>query len=58
MSSLGGGTGSGLGSKVGELLMDAYPEVWRFGSVVLPSFASSAGGNGGADDVVTSPYNS
>jgi tubulin epsilon len=48
MSSLGGGTGSGLGSFIGELLMDEYPEVYRFSTVVCPS---------SNDDVVTSPYN-
>jgi tubulin epsilon len=48
ISSLGGGTGSGLGSFIGELLMEEYPEVYRFSTVVSPS---------PNDDVVTSPYN-
>mgnify|MGYP006087388223 CR=1 FL=1 len=51
MHSTGGGTGSGLGSKVVEVLEDEYPEVYRFATSVLPSF----GGEG--DDVITSPYN-
>ncbi|KAI8834075.1 Tubulin/FtsZ family, GTPase domain-containing protein [Chytriomyces cf. hyalinus JEL632] len=48
ITSLGGGTGSGLGSKVGELLADEYPRVYRFATAVCPS---------ANDDVVTSPYN-
>ncbi|KAJ3414675.1 Tubulin epsilon chain [Chytridiales sp. JEL 0842] len=48
ISSLGGGTGSGLGSRVGEFLQDEYPEVYRFNTVLCPS---------ADDDVVTSPYN-
>lgn len=46
--SLGGGTGSGLGSYISEKLYDAYPQVHRFSTVVCPSEN---------DDVVTSPYN-
>jgi tubulin epsilon len=49
MHSLGGGTGSGLGSYILELLHDEYPEIFRFTVSVLPSEV---------DDVVTSPYNS
>ncbi|KAL3902023.1 MAG: hypothetical protein SGCHY_000133 [Lobulomycetales sp.] len=49
ISSLGGGTGSGLGSFVGEQLADEYPDVLKFASAVFPSKD---------DDVVTSPYNS
>jgi tubulin epsilon len=47
--SLGGGTGSGLGSYVGEMLADEYPDVFKFANVIFPSEN---------DDVVTSPYNS
>lgn len=49
MHSMGGGTGSGLGSYVTELLHDEFPEVYRFVTAVFPS---------ADDDVVTSPYNS
>ncbi|PRW20279.1 epsilon tubulin [Chlorella sorokiniana] len=49
LHSLGGGTGSGLGSYVLEQLADEYPEVERFSTCVLPSPES--------DDVVTSPFN-
>uniref|UniRef100_A0A8C9FKQ0 Tubulin epsilon chain n=1 Tax=Pavo cristatus TaxID=9049 RepID=A0A8C9FKQ0_PAVCR len=47
--SMGGGTGSGLGTFVLNLLEDEFPEVYRFVTSVYPS---------GEDDVVTSPYNS
>lgn len=47
--SLGGGTGSGLGSYLLSTLEDNYPEVFRFAASVFPS---------NEDDVVTSPYNS
>ncbi|KAI9141926.1 Tubulin/FtsZ family, GTPase domain-containing protein [Paraphysoderma sedebokerense] len=47
--SMGGGTGSGLGSYLTEMLCDEFPEVYRFSTVVFPSKD---------DDVVTSPYNS
>ena len=47
--SLGGGTGSGLGSYLLSTLEDNYPEVFRFTASVFPS---------NEDDVVTSPYNS
>eukprot|EP00462_Mataza_sp_D1_P026532 CAMPEP_0175125944 /NCGR_PEP_ID=MMETSP0087-20121206/3581_1 /TAXON_ID=136419 /ORGANISM="Unknown Unknown, Strain D1" /LENGTH=463 /DNA_ID=CAMNT_0016407805 /DNA_START=34 /DNA_END=1422 /DNA_ORIENTATION=- len=49
LHSLGGGTGSGLGTYVLELLQDSFPEVYRFTTCVFPSED---------DDVVTSPYNS
>lgn len=49
MHSLGGGTGSGLGTYVLSLLADHYPDVYRFTTSVFPSHD---------DDVVTSPYNS
>uniref|UniRef100_A0A6U6CF00 Tubulin/FtsZ GTPase domain-containing protein n=1 Tax=Guillardia theta TaxID=55529 RepID=A0A6U6CF00_GUITH len=49
LHSLGGGTGSGLGTYVLSLLSDYYPEVYRFTASVFPSED---------DDVVTSPYNS
>ncbi|TPX30594.1 hypothetical protein SmJEL517_g05892 [Synchytrium microbalum] len=49
INSLGGGTGSGLGSYIMELLADEFPETYRFSTVICPS---------GDDDVVTSPYNS
>ena len=49
MHSMGGGTGSGLGTYVLEMLADEFPDVYRFSSVVFPSVD---------DDVVTSPYNS
>jgi tubulin epsilon len=47
--SLGGGTGSGLGSYLLSTLADHYPEVFRFTASVFPSQN---------DDVITSPYNS
>ncbi|XP_074043485.1 tubulin epsilon chain isoform X2 [Macrotis lagotis] len=47
--SMGGGTGSGLGTFVLNLLEDEFPEVYRFVTSVFPS---------GEDDVITSPYNS
>ena len=47
--SLGGGTGSGLGSYILQDLADLYPSVFRFSTCVFPSED---------DDVVTSPYNS
>ncbi|KAI8609279.1 tubulin epsilon chain [Chytriomyces sp. MP71] len=48
ITSLGGGTGSGLGSRVGEILCDDYPRVYKFATAICPS---------DDDDVVTSPYN-
>ena len=47
MHSMGGGTGSGLGSYILELLADHYPDIFKFNAVVFPE-----------DDVVTGPYNS
>ena len=49
MHSLGGGTGSGLGTRVLGMLEDEYPNVFRFCPVVMPSEV---------DDVVIGPYNS
>ena len=46
--SMGGGTGSGLGTAILSLLADEFPDVHRF---VIPVFPS------GDDDVITSPYN-
>ncbi|KAJ8385949.1 hypothetical protein AAFF_G00179110 [Aldrovandia affinis] len=47
--SMGGGTGSGLGSCVLNLLEEEFPEVCRIVTAVYPS---------AEDDVITSPYNS
>ena len=47
--SLGGGTGSGVGTYVLGLLNDLYPEVYKFSACIFPS---------ADDDVITSPYNS
>mmetsp|Transcript_7550 Transcript_7550/g.973 ORF Transcript_7550/g.973 Transcript_7550/m.973 type:complete len:92 (+) Transcript_7550:432-707(+) len=47
MHSMGGGTGSGLGTYILQALHDAYSEIFRFSTVVFPE-----------DDVVTGPYNS
>ena len=47
--SMGGGTGSGLGSRILSLLRDEYRHVYRFSVPVFPS---------AEDDVITSPYNS
>lgn len=49
MHSLGGGTGSGLGTYILEAFADAYPDIYRFTTCVFPSHD---------DDVITSPYNS
>eukprot|EP00884_Botryococcus_braunii_P019960 jgi/Botrbrau1/6648/Bobra.104_2s0035.1 len=49
LHSLGGGTGSGLGSFLLALLQDEFPGVFRITASVFPSEE---------DDVVTSPYNS
>lgn len=48
MHSLGGGTGSGLGSYIVKDLADIYPTVFKFSTCVFP---------GEDDNVVTSPYN-
>ena len=46
--SMGGGTGSGMGTFVLQLLADEYPEVFRFVTALYPS---------AEDDIITSPYN-
>ena len=46
--SMGGGTGSGLGSAVTEFIGENYSEVERFSFPVYP--------NANQDDVITSPY--
>jgi hypothetical protein len=48
MHSLGGGTGSGLGTYLLEQCADAFPELYRFTTALFPS---------DDDDVITSPYN-
>ena len=48
LHSLGGGTGSGVGTYIVSMLEDLYPDVYRFSTCVFPSED---------DDVVTSPYN-
>lgn len=47
--SMGGGTGSGLGTRVLSLLEEEFPQVCRIVTSIYPSVE---------DDVVTSPYNS
>ncbi|KAJ2993313.1 Tubulin epsilon chain [Globomyces sp. JEL0801] len=49
LQSLGGGTGSGLGSYITELIRNEFPNVYSFNTGIIPSIN---------DDVVTSPYNS
>jgi tubulin epsilon len=49
LHSLGGGTGSGVGTYMLGLVEDLFPDVYRFAVSVYPSED---------DDVVTSPYNS
>jgi tubulin epsilon len=49
MHSLGGGTGSGLGTYILKRLEDQYSKTYRFTTAVFPSED---------DDVITSPYNS
>ncbi|KAI9218933.1 Tubulin/FtsZ, GTPase domain-containing protein [Blastocladiella britannica] len=49
LHSLGGGTGSGLGTYISSLLADELPDAYQFATVVAPA--------PNADDVVTSPYN-
>ncbi|XP_046998145.1 tubulin epsilon chain-like isoform X3 [Schistocerca americana] len=46
--SVGGGTGSGLGSSLLPLLSDIFPDVHRLVTCVYPA---------GNDDVITAPYN-
>ncbi|KAK9852814.1 hypothetical protein WJX84_002728 [Apatococcus fuscideae] len=48
LHSLGGGTGSGLGTYLLSMLQDEFPGILRFACSVFPS---------DDDDVVTSPYN-
>ena len=48
LHSLGGGTGSGLGTYILSQLADTYPGAYRFTSSIFPS---------ANDDVITSPYN-
>ncbi|GFR41169.1 hypothetical protein Agub_g1835 [Astrephomene gubernaculifera] len=48
LHSLGGGTGSGVGTYIVQMLADEFPGVFRFTGSVFPSED---------DDVVTSPYN-
>ncbi|GIL43207.1 hypothetical protein Vafri_1011 [Volvox africanus] len=48
LHSLGGGTGSGVGTYIVRMLADEFPGVFRFTGSVFPSEE---------DDVVTSPYN-
>ncbi|KXZ56590.1 TUE1 protein [Gonium pectorale] len=48
LHSLGGGTGSGVGTYIVQMLADEFPHVFRFTGSVFPSEE---------DDVVTSPYN-
>ncbi|KYF38828.1 tubulin/FtsZ family, GTPase domain-containing protein [Toxoplasma gondii ARI] len=50
LHSLGGGTGSGLGSFVVQMLEEELPDLPRFCCSVVPSPLQ-------ADDVVTAPYN-
>eukprot|EP00958_Prasinococcus_capsulatus_P007949 scaffold742_cov395-Prasinococcus_capsulatus_cf.AAC.26 len=45
---VGGGTGSGVGSYILEMMSEEFPDVHRFTTSILPS---------SVDDVVTSPYN-
>jgi tubulin epsilon len=49
MHSIGGGTGSGLGSFILKTLNDCFEEMYKFTISVFPSKD---------DDVITSPYNS
>lgn len=49
MHSVGGGTGSGLGSFVLELLRDNFPELCRLSVAIYPSATD--------EDVITAPYN-
>lgn len=49
LHSMGGGTGSGIGTYILDLLKEEYPDIYRFTVAVYPS---------ADDDVITSPYNS
>ena len=53
MHSIGGGTGSGMGSLLLEKLREEYPDQIAFNFSILPGST-----NGGNSDVVTEPYNS
>jgi len=53
MHSLGGGTGSGLGSLLLERLNEEYADKLSFNFSILPGST-----NGGNSDVVVEPYNS
>ncbi|CAH8617041.1 unnamed protein product [Heterobilharzia americana] len=48
LHSMGGGTGSGIGTHILKILADNYPDVYRMDTAVFPSVD---------DDVITSPYN-
>lgn len=48
LHSMGGGTGSGLGTRTLSLIAENFPDVFRF---VIPVYPSAD------DDVITSPYN-
>ncbi|XP_075239789.1 tubulin epsilon chain-like [Convolutriloba macropyga] len=50
LHSMGGGTGSGLGTRALSILHDNFPDIYRFVVPVYPSIDQ--------DDVITSPYNS
>jgi len=52
MHSLGGGTGSGLGSLLLEKLNEEYSDKLSFNFSILPGSS-----DGGISDVVTEPYN-
>lgn len=53
MNSIGGGTGSGLGSLLVEKLAEEYSDKLNFTFSILPGST-----NGGNSDCVTEPYNS
>lgn len=53
MHSIGGGTGSGLGTLLLEKLSEEYSDKLCFNFSVFPGST-----NGGTSDVVTEPYNS
>jgi tubulin epsilon len=55
LHSLGGGTGSGLGSYLLEQCADDAPGLFRLSAPVMPAGASDAAD--AAPDVVTAPYN-
>ncbi|EDQ85258.1 uncharacterized protein MONBRDRAFT_29416 [Monosiga brevicollis MX1] len=59
LHSMGGGTGSGLGTWLVEMLHDAFPDVYRFVVPVYPSEVSLTvlASWRRDDDVITSPYN-